>query len=298
LRSLGVALALLWAGPTAAQQVAITFDDLPAHASLPPGETRIGVARDLLATLKAAGVRSATGFVNGVQAEREPGSEAVLDLWLKAGHPLGNHSWSHPHLDVVGAAAFTADIARNEPDLARRMAGRDWRWFRYPFLGEGAKPETRAEVRRYLAGRGYHVASVTLSFDDWAFNDPYARCMAKGDAGAVAGLERLYMDWARLSLERSRGLARTLYGRDIPYVLLMHAGAFDARMLPRLLAWYRAEGVRFVSLEQAERHPFYRADYKALPSDNPLSLEAEAERRGQPVPPRVWDPAVLDGLCR
>jgi peptidoglycan/xylan/chitin deacetylase (PgdA/CDA1 family) len=298
LRAVAFALSLLCAGPAAAQQVAITFDDLPAHGGLPPGETRVDVARDLLAALKAAGVRSATGLVNGVQVEREPGSEAVLDLWRKAGHPLASHTWSHPHLDMVGAQAFMADIARNEPGLAARMRGRDWKWFRYPFLAEGAKLETRAEVRRYLAGRGYHIASVTLSFDDWAFNDPYARCMAKGDLGAVAELERLYMDWARLSLERSRGLSHTLYDRDIPYVLLMHAGAFDARMLPRLLTWYRSQGLKFVSLEQVERHPFYRADYKALPSDRPISLEAEAERRGQSVPPRPWDAAVLNGMCR
>ena len=298
MKAISLALCLICAGPAAAQQVAITFDDLPAHAGLPPGETRAGVARDLLAALKAAGVRSATGFVNGVQVEREPGSEAALDLWRQAGHPLGSHTWSHPHLDVVGAPAFMADIARNEPGLAARMAGRDWKWFRYPFLGEGATAETRAEVRRYLAGRGYRIASVTISFDDWAFNDPYARCTAKGDAAAVAELEQLFMDWARLSLERSRGLSRSLYGRDIPYVLLMHAGAFDARMLPRLLAWYRAEGVRFASLDQVERHPFYRADYAVLPSDEPIWLEAEAERRGQSVPPRPWDPAVLDGVCR
>jgi peptidoglycan/xylan/chitin deacetylase (PgdA/CDA1 family) len=286
-------LALLGAGPAAAQQVAITFDDLPAHATLPPGETRVDVARDLLEALKAAGVRSATGFVNGAQVEREPGSEAVLDLWRQAGHPLGSHTWSHPHLDLVGPATFEADIVRNEPGLAR-----DTRWFRFPYLAEGKTPETRAEVRRFLAARGYRIASVTLSFDDWAFNDPYARCRAKGDTASIAELERQYMDWARLSLEHSRGLSRALYGRDIPYVLLMHAGAFDARMLPRLLAWYRNEGVRFASLDEVERHPFYRADYQALPSDKPLSLEAEAQRRGQAVPPRPWDPAVLDKVCR
>jgi peptidoglycan/xylan/chitin deacetylase (PgdA/CDA1 family) len=287
------ALALFWAAPAAAQEVAITFDDLPAHAALPPGVTRVDVARDLLKALKAAGVRSATGFVNGVQTQREPESAPVLDMWRKAGHPLGSHTWSHPNLDQVGAAAFEADIARNEPILQA-----DTRWFRFPFLAEGAQPETRAEVRRYLAAHRYRVASVTLGFDDWAFNDPYARCVAKSDTAAIAELERLFMDWARLNLERSRGLARTLYRRDVPYVLLMHAGAFDARMLPRLLAWYRAEGVRFVSLDAAEKHPFYRADYLVLPSDAPLTLEAEAQRRGVAVDPRAWDPATLDAVCR
>lgn len=296
MKALAFALVLLVAAPARAQDVAITFDDLPAHAELPPRETRLGVATRILDALKAAGATSVTGFINGVQIEREPGSEAVLDLWRQAGHPLGNHTWSHPHLDAVGAAAFTADIVRNEPVLAAR--GGDWKWFRYPFLAEGATPETRAEVREALAARGYRIASVTLSFDDWAFNGPYARCATKGDAAAIAELERLYLDWARLSLEHSRGLARALYGRDIPYVLLMHAGAFAARMLPRLLVQYRAAGVRFVSLEAATSDPFYRADHAALPSDAPATLEAEARRRGLAVPAKPWNPQRLDAVCR
>jgi peptidoglycan/xylan/chitin deacetylase (PgdA/CDA1 family) len=287
------ALALVPAGAVRAQAVAITFDDLPAHSALPPGETRLDVAEAILAALRAAGVRKVTGFVNGAQLEREPDSAPVLDLWRRAGHPLGNHTWSHADLDAVGPQAFEADIARDEPLLAGQV-----RWLRFPFLHEGAATQDRAEVRRWLADRGYGVASVTLSFDDWAFNAPYARCLAKGDAAAAAELERRYLEWARASLAYSRGLARTLYGRDIPYVLLMHLGALDARMLPRLLADYRAAGVRFVTLDEAEADPFYAADRTAAPSDAPATLEAELRRRNLPVPPKPWDPATLDAVCR
>jgi len=293
-RTAALILALLWAGPACAQEVAITFDDLPAHSALPPGETRVEIVQRILDALRGAGVRSAHGFVNGGQVEREPASEPALAMWRKAGHPLGNHTWSHSNLNAVGAAAFEADIARNEA----RLDPREDRWFRFPFLAEGDAPETRAHVRRWLADRGYRIASVTLNFDDWAFNEPYARCVAKGDTAAVADLERRYLDRARQSLAYSRGLARTLYGRDIPYVLLMHVGAFDARMLPRLLEDYRGVGVRFVSLKAAARHPFYRADFKALPSATPTTLEAEMARRGLPVPLKPWSAQDLDSVCR
>lgn len=285
--------ALLWAGGARAQSIAVTFDDLPAHSALPPGETRVEIVRHILAALRTARV-PAHGFVNGAQVEREPASEPALALWRGVGHRLGNHTWSHPNLDAVGAEAFEADIARNEPLLDPR----DGKWFRFPFLSEGQAPETRAHVRRWLSDRGYRIASVTLSFDDWAFNEPYARCAAKGDTAAISDLERRYLDWARQSLAYSRDLARALYGRDIPYVLLMHVGAFDARLLPRLLAQYREAGVRFISLEAAARHPFYRADYAALPSDAPATLEAEAARRGLPVPPKPWSSRDLDTVCR
>ena len=37
---------------TAPLKVALTFDDLPAHGQLPPGETRFDVAKSILGTLK------------------------------------------------------------------------------------------------------------------------------------------------------------------------------------------------------------------------------------------------------
>jgi len=43
-------------------------------------------------------------------------------------------------------------------------------------------------------------------------------------------------------------------------VLLMHIGAFDARMLPELLALYRSRGVKFISLPDAISDPAYRDD--------------------------------------
>ena len=45
-------------------------------------------------------------------------------------------------------------------------------------------------------------------------------------------------------------MAQALYGRDIPYVLLLHIGAFDAR----LLASYQSRGFRFVTLVEAAPH--------------------------------------------
>jgi peptidoglycan-N-acetylglucosamine deacetylase len=292
-KALALVPALLAATPAAAQEVAITFDDLPAHSSLPPGVTRLDVARGLLKALEKARVRSVHGFINGVQLEREPDSAEVLDLWRAAGHPLGNHTWSHPNLDLVGPERFIADAQRNE-----MLLGGQQPWFRYPYLAEGSAPEARAQVRTWLSARGYRIASVTLSFDDWAFNDPYARCMAKGDEGAVAELERQYLAWAKASLDHSRRLAKALYGRDIPYVLLMHLGAMDARMLPRLLTQYRRAGVRFVSLDTAMRDSFYRADYEARPTEAPTTLEAEATRRGLPVPTKAWSAGALNSVCR
>ena len=280
-------------------KMALTFDDLPAHAPLPSGVTRIEVAGRLLAAFHDAGTGPVWGFVNGVQEEREPDSVGVLSLWRAAGHPLGNHTWSHMNLNDNPVEAWEADLTRNEPLLEKQMAGKDWRWLRYPFLAEGEHtPGKHAQVRKLLKAKGYRIASVTMSFGDYAWNEPYARCVAKGDTAAVAAMEASYLKAAKDALDFSRAMSAKLYGRDIPYVLLMHAGAFDARMMPRLLAMYRDNGVTFVSLEAAERDPFYAADLKTEATDVPTTLENAMKAKGLPIPPIDLPFAELDKLCR
>lgn len=243
-----------FAAPERPPEIAFTFDDLPVHGPLPIGETRLGIAEKIISALKAAGISGVYGFVNGGFAEANPGSEKVFPAWRGAGFPLGNHTWSHPNLNDLSAQDYEAQIARDDALLQRIVAGADWHWFRYPFLAEGNDPAKRVEVRHFLASHGYHIAQVTMDFADYAFNEPYARCLAKGDKAAVARLEQAYLDSARENASGFRTLSRALYGRDIPYVLLMHIGAFDARMLPKLLAQYKEEGFRFVTLPEAERN--------------------------------------------
>jgi peptidoglycan/xylan/chitin deacetylase (PgdA/CDA1 family) len=295
------ALAACAAAPAIAArppEIAITVDDLPVHGPLPAGETRLGTAEKMIAALKAAGLTGVYGFVNQGIAENNPGSDDALVAWRKAGFPLGNHTWSHPNLNGLSAADYEAQIARDEPILRRLAGGSDWRWFRHPFLSEGQDSAKRAQVRRYLASRHYRIAQVTMDFGDYAWNEPYARCMAKGDQAGVAALERLYLDAARDNARGFRTLSKALYGRDIPYVLLLHIGAFDARMLLRLLALYREEGFHFVTLPQAERDPAYASDVDPSRPPEPVGLVAKARAKGIAIPQLYTQMAMLDGMCR
>jgi len=177
--------------------IAITFDDLPAHSALPPGETRLEVASKIIAALRDAHLPPTYGFVNGLRVEEQPADATVLQAWRAVGYPLGNHAWSHMNLNQHTLEEFEADVSRNEPLLSRWMNERDdrdndWHWFRFPFLAEGDTPEKKTGIRAYLAQRGCKVAAVTMSFGDYQWNEPYARCKAKGDEKAIALLEKSY----------------------------------------------------------------------------------------------------------
>jgi peptidoglycan/xylan/chitin deacetylase (PgdA/CDA1 family) len=281
-------------------RIAITFDDLPAHSALPPGETRLEVASKIIAALRDARLPPTYGFVNGVRVEEQPADAAVLQAWLAAGYPLGNHSWSHMNLNQHTVEEFEADVSRNEPLLGELMKDQkdSWHWFRFPFLAEGDTPEKNAGIRAFLAQRGYKVAAVTMSFGDYMWNEPYARCKAKGDEKAITSLADSYLAAADESITYSRGLSHALYGHDIPYVLLMHIGAFDAEMLPRLLELYRSRGVQFVTLDQAESDEFYRLDTDLHQAPGATTLEGVMAERHLALPAHTTPAPQIDNLCR
>jgi peptidoglycan/xylan/chitin deacetylase (PgdA/CDA1 family) len=231
----------------------------------------------------------ATGFVNGSFGADDPQSRLVLIAWQAAKLPLGNHSFSHPHLNDVGADAFLADLDKNESFIAGQP-----KRFRYPFLEEGSDPAVRDTTRKGLAQRGYKIAAVTLSFDDYAYNAPYVRCLAQGDAKAVAALEARYLDSARIDAGRARAITRATLGRDVPHVLLLHIGVFTSRMLPRLIDLYRGMGFSFVTLDQAQKDPFYAAVDPKKPGPSP-TLDPLAKQMSTPPPAKL--PIPGDEVC-
>lgn len=294
----GVAAAAFLLAGCAAQhaQIAITIDDLPVHAPYPPGASPETAATQMIAALRDGEVPPVYGFVNGVRLEDEPSTEAVLDQWRGAGLLLANHGWAHRHLSEMTVEEFERELTRDEPLLAKAAVGTDWHWFRYPFLDEGRDEAQRIAARAVLARRGYRVAAVTMSFADWAWTPAYARCSAAGNQAAVAQLERLYMTAVQQSIADDRDTARKLYGRDIPYVLLMHVSAMSARMMPRVIRAYRDAGFRFVSLAEAERDPAYRA-YTDLSLPPPPSRGELAKRRAVVIPAPPDYSAKLDAIC-
>lgn len=288
----------LFSRDAASPKMAITFDDLPAHGSLPPGTTRLEIATKILAALRGAGMPPTFGFVNGVATEQHAADYAALQAWRAADQPLGNHTWSHMNLNTHSIDELEAEVNHNEPLLKDLMRDADWHWFRFPYLAEGDTAEKRAGIRGFLKQRGYKVAAVTMSFSDYLWTDPYFRCREKGDSKAIQALEDSYLSAADESIEYYRGMSRTLYGKDIPYVLLLHIGALDEEMLPRLLKLYRSRGFTFVTLQEAESDEFYR---NSIDLDLPPgidTLEGAMAEQHLPLPAQASYGPLLDAVCR
>jgi peptidoglycan-N-acetylglucosamine deacetylase len=295
-----MALACAFSGTaSAATEMAGTIDDLPTHGALPPGMQRVTIAEQIISVLKRHAVPEVYGFVNGAQIRGDPQHTDILRIWRQAGLRVGNHTFSHPNLNRVSAADYIADIERNETVLAE-VAGPRWeRIFRYPYLHEGDTPQKRHAVRRWLAAHGYQIAQVTVYFDDWAWNDAYARCMERSDGGSIQWLKQSFLESAVRRLDWSRALSNVVLGRQIKQILLLHLGAFDAVMLDELLEAYRKAGVTMIGLKAAMADPAYTLDPDIVWDGELTFLLQLARARHLSIPP---DPTIplqkLSALCR
>jgi len=282
-----------------AQKVAITFDDLPLNGDLPPGVTRVQIARDTLAVLKSRHVPPVYGFVNAKKLEGNPDAAEALKAWA-AEEPVANHTYGHLNLNENPAEAFEREIDENEPAL-ELLAGKDanWHWLRYPFLHEGETVEKRRAVRAYLQERGYRVAQVTLDWEDYLWNSAYARCAAKNDAKSIAWLRSSYLDFEASYLDLGRDLAKLVYGHDINHVLLLHLGAFSSTILPDALDLLKKKGFTPVTLEEAQSDPVYEGDPDVGSKYGGTLLELWIEARKIKFPPVMEKPyKELKEICK
>lgn len=147
-------------------RVAITVDDLPFHSPLPESKTRIDLTQDFLDSFHKHQISGVYGFINATVNQEDKKAELVLKNWVRAGHFLGNHTFSHMPLYAHTPHDYVADIRKNDPTLEKWMEKKDFRWFRYPYLAEGDTEQKRNDVRAYLSQQNYKIAQVTSDFSD------------------------------------------------------------------------------------------------------------------------------------
>ena len=281
-----MAIAVLGVGAPAMSaerfEIAITVDDLTGNGELPPAATRLEVAKSYLRTLKKSGVPEAYGFVNAANLARDPDGGAVLDAWRQARYPLGNHTYSHMNLNGAPSVEdWKADVVKGEPEIARRMAGANWHYFRYPYLAAGTDQARHDDALASLRSRGYSIADVTVSFNDWAYSDGYARCTAKGNTAAIAAMKAQYFKGVDDGIERMKLLSTKLYGHTIPQVLLTHLSAWSADTMAEVMGKLDAAGARYVTLRKAQKDSAYSEEDPR--AGDGLLMERTAKRKGADI---------------
>jgi peptidoglycan/xylan/chitin deacetylase (PgdA/CDA1 family) len=306
-RTLTLSIAILISALTLAAQnkeIAITIDDLP-YATLSPKLNDVYEARQnirsILSVLQAHHV-PVVAFVNEQKLQVDNQLDlrvGLLEQWLDGGVELGNHTYSHANLNKTPLPQFEDEVIRGEVITRRLMKerGKEERYFRHPYLMTGATLDVKHEFEAFLKSRGYTVAPVTLENLDWAFNTVYRQAVKDDDQVTAHKVLDAYVAQTDNALDYYEKMDHTLFGRDIPFVMLMHSNQVNGMLLDQVLAKFEARGYRFVTLDEVLKDPAYQTpDNYAGPYGYPwqhrwaLALGKDQDLKGAPDTPKwIWD---------
>jgi peptidoglycan/xylan/chitin deacetylase (PgdA/CDA1 family) len=285
-----------------ARVVAITIDDLPVSGASPSADWG-ALTHQLLAALRRHGV-TAVGFVNETKlyrsGELDSGRVALLQEWLDAGQELGNHTFAHRSAHATPLDDYLAGIARGEivtRALARR-ANRPFRYFRHPQLHAGRTLAYRHAVEVFLRGHGYTIAPVTVDNQEWVYAGAYWVVQERGDTTLRRRIVADYLRHLDSAFTYSERVSRQLFGREIPFVLLLHANQINADYLDTVLTRLKARGYRFETLEQVLADSAYRSADTYVGATGPSWLVRWAETRGVAVGPEPREDAYVSEILR
>ncbi len=310
MRRLAVLLAVLLAlaaTPAAAQKrIAFSFDDVPRQ----PGAFMTVEERTdrLIAALRRSGVRQAAFFVTPGHLERPwgPGGEARIDRYVRAGHVIANHSYTHQFLSRIGAEAYLADLDRATAWLQGRRGYRPW--FRYPYLDEGTlrQPDMalRDTVRAGLAQRRLLNGYVTVDSYDWHLDSLAGQARQAGQTLDMDALRDLFVRIVVETAEWQDRIARETLNRQPVHVVLMHETDVTTLFLADAIRALRARGWQIATMDEAYRDPIARMepDTRFLGGGRVIALAAAGGRSvPELIPPlneeaeilRLFNAAVL-----
>jgi peptidoglycan/xylan/chitin deacetylase (PgdA/CDA1 family) len=282
---------------TPGRAVAVTVDDLPrgGDGSSPSFDAVYAMNARLLRPFKDGRI-PVTGFVNA-HHELTLGADKLrrlLDLWLDAGAELGNHTYSHPDVNQVALADYTANIVKGEPLVRAALAarGRTLRYFRHPYLHAGPTPEIKAGLQRFLDDAGYRVAPVTLDNSDYMYAALYTRPEQR------ERVRREYLPYMESVVEFFEKRSVELAGREFPQILLIHDNQLNADLMPDLLDMFRRRGYRFVSLDEALADEAYKLPEKYVGPGGFSWIHRWSKTKGMPgkgePDPPAWVMSAFD----
>lgn len=142
---------------------------------MPPGAWDL--TDEILTILDEHGLKT-TFFLAGYWVDKHPDYVAKI---AAAGHEIGNHSYSHPHMTTLDEKGIAYELQKNEY-LIQDLTGQRTTLFRPPF------GEYDNKVISVASALGYHTIQWSVDSLDWknlSSNKIYERVMSQIKPGSI-----------------------------------------------------------------------------------------------------------------
>ncbi len=240
------------------KRIAVTLDDAPLVKPLSYSSkaNREDTVDSLVSALARRSV-PATVFVIGSDLQ-DASTAGLLRRWTGSGIGVANHSLTHRSFKALGHDEGVREMAQTQALLSRVADPSNVeRYFRFPFLEEGATTEDRSRWISALDSLALRPAPVSIVTDDWRFNNRYASAEMAADRELQDEIGQQYLEHVENSVRHWDGVAWSLYDRNVGHVLMLHANRINRDNLGQILDWLGSEGFEFVSMGEAYTDPLY-----------------------------------------
>lgn len=211
----------------------------------------------LIAALKQNSLPPTVDFLAGDSLDQQ-----VQEEWLGSGNLIGTMTYAGLSVKKRSAQEFIGALDKNEQALAPLWLKfqRKQKYFRYPALKLGMDQQRQQEVRAYLKQNGYVEVPATINSRADYFSQPYCAALARGDVVCANFISATFKSLLFEKTTKARAAARTIAGRDVKQIWSIGASQLTCDLLGELLSWYKAMGVRFISVDEALSDPFYASE--------------------------------------
>ncbi len=258
---------------TKVKTVAFTFDDLPVSTIGQNPEPKFRrqaseITTKMLEVLKKHNVR-ATGFVNEMKLNTPDARDfygGLLEDWLRNGHLLGHHGYSHLQFGEVTLMAYEDDFLRGDVIVPLLLDYRNIR-DRYPYNDTGDTFEKKHQFQAFLAAHGYAPAPMTYENDDWMYASLYDDALARKDRALAERLKYEYLAESQRNIAFIEKLSDMDFHRQIPQIADLHVNQLTSDALDDLLTLFERNGYRSISMRDALADPAYKTEDRFVGSD-------------------------------
>ena len=257
-----------------APQFSITMDDF--HWQNPVKLSSSERNDAILGSLQSHSIKAAL-FVVGRNIEDQEGKQ-LLSAWDKAGHIIGNHTYSHRNYNAPAAviAEYQQDILSAEALL--KDFPRFRKYFRFPLLKEGDTAAKRDAMRSFLAQHGYRTGHVTIDNSDWAIDNRLTARLKKEPAADVKPYRDFYLEHMWTRAEYYDALAQKVLGRPVKHTVLVHFNLLNGLFLGDLIEMFRSKGWQPIDAEEAFVDPVFSAKPKIVPAGESIVWSLAKEK--------------------
>ncbi len=208
----------------------------------------------------------AIGYVNEkklyVDGKLDSNKVKVLELWLKSGYELGNHTYSHLDYHNSTFENYTKEIVKGalvSSKLSKKY-GINYQYFRHPYLNIGLRKPHADSLSEFLADNGYIEAPVTIDNEDYLFAHAYHRAYISEDNILMKKIGDSYVKYMTDKLFYFEQMSDSLFDRQIKQTLLIHASLLNSEYLDELLDVYVSNGYLFISQTEVLKDQAYQSE--------------------------------------